>query len=87
MDCELLYNEAMTYLFNLTVNYYNVPVQYRISQIGLNEYYAESTDKKIERFTLKKCSGVWISRGGAIQLQAAQIGEKIDKAHLNAINN
>ncbi|MEO6000993.1 MAG: hypothetical protein ABIN89_29370 [Chitinophagaceae bacterium] len=77
----------MTYLFSLTVYYYNNPVQYRISQIGLNEYYAESADKKIERFTLKKCSGVWISKGGVIQWQAAQVGEKIDKAHRNAINN
>ena len=77
----------MTYLFNLTVTYYNVPVQYRISQIGLNEYYAESINKKIERFTLKKCSGVWISKGGVVQWQAAKVGEKIDKAHRNAINN
>ncbi len=77
----------MTYLFNLTAFYHNNPVQYRISQIGINEYYAESPNKEIERFTLKKCSGVWIPRGGAIQLQAAQIGEKIDKEHLNAINN
>ncbi len=50
----------MKYLFNLTANYYNNSVQYRISQIGHNEYYAEATDKKIEKFTLKKCSGVWI---------------------------
>ncbi len=77
----------MKYLFILTANYYNNPVQYRISQIGHNEYYAESTDKKIERFTLKKCSGVWISHGGVIQLQAAQIGEMIDRVHLRAINN
>ncbi len=77
----------MKYLFNLTANYYNNPVLYRISQIGHNEYYAASADKNIERFTLKKCSGVWISHGGVIQLQAAQIGEKIDKVHLKAINN
>ena len=77
----------MTYLFSLTVYYNNNPVQYRISQIGLNEYYAESADKKIERFTLKKCSGVWISKGGVIQWQAARVGEKIDKTHRNAINN
>lgn len=77
----------MNYLFNLTALYYNSPVQYRISQIGLNEYYAESMDAKVERFTLKKCSGVWISKGGVIELQAAQIGEKIDQAHLYAINN
>ncbi len=77
----------MFYLFNLTAYYYSNPVHYRISQIGPNEFYAESPDKNLERFTLKKCSGVWISKGGVMQLQAAQIGEKIDKIHLNAINN
>lgn len=77
----------MIYLFNLTAFYNSNPVQYRISQIGPNEFFAESTDKKMERFTLKKCSGVWISKGGVIEFQAAQIGEKIDKVHLNAINN
>ena len=77
----------MKYLFTLTANYFNNTVQYRISQIGHNEYYAEAADKKIERFTLKKCSGVWISHGGVIQLQAAQIGEQIDKVRMGAINN
>ncbi len=77
----------MKYLFSLTANYFNNTVQYRISQIGHNEYYAEATDKKIEKFTLKKCSGVWISHGGLIQLQAAQIGEQIDKVRLRTINN
>lgn len=87
MDWIIVSNTIMTYLFSLTAFYFNNPVQYRISQIGINEYYAESADKKVERFTLKKCSGVWISRGGAAQFQAAQIGEKIDKVHRDAINN
>ena len=77
----------MKYLFSVSANYYNNTVQYRISQIGHNEYFAESPEKGIEKFTLKKCSGVWISHGGVIQLQAAQIGEKIDKVQLRAINN
>ena len=77
----------MKYLFSLSANYYNNTIQYRISQIGHNEYFAESPVIGIEKFTLKKCSGVWISHGGVIQLQAAQIGEKIDKVQLGAINN
>lgn len=77
----------MKYLFSLTAIYFNNPVQYRISQIGHNEYYAEASDKQIEKFTLKKCSGVWISHGGVVQLQAAQIGEMIDKVQSRAINN
>jgi hypothetical protein len=87
IDWQLLLKYFMKYLFTLTANYYNTLVQYRISQIGHNEYYAECTDKKIEKFTLKKCSGVWISQGGLVQLQAAQIGENIDKVYLRAINN
>ena len=77
----------MKYLFNLTANYYDNTVSYRISQIGHNEYFVESVNKNLEKFTLKKCSGVWISQGGVVQLQAAQIGEKIDKVDISAINN
>jgi hypothetical protein len=77
----------MQFLFNVIAFYHNTPVFYRISQNGLNEYFAEPSDNNMKSFTLKKFSGVWISEGGYTEWQAAQIGEKIDKMHLAAINN
>lgn len=76
----------MQFLFYVTAFYYNTPVFYKVSQINQCEYYAEPTDKNMRSFTLKKCTGIWISEGGYTEWQAAQIGEKIDKLNSDALN-
>ena len=77
----------MQYIFKVTALYYNKPVFYKISQISQFEYYAEPVEEQMPPFTLKKCSDIWISKGGYTEWQAAQIGEKIDKLYMQAIKN
>lgn len=77
----------MQYIFKVSALYYNKPVFYKISQISQFEYYAEPVEEQLASFTLRKCSDVWVSKGGSTEWQAAQIGEKIDKLYLQAIKN
>lgn len=77
----------MQFIFKVTALYYNKPLIYNVSQISQFEYYAEPAEEQMAGFTLKKCSDIWVSKGGYTEWQAAQIGEKIDKLYLQAIKN
>ena len=68
----------MQALFTLTVLCEKKLVVYTISQFSQNKYYARAKDANMESFTLLKCAEVWIS-DAASQLQAVQIGKKIDR--------
>ncbi|MEO6000923.1 MAG: hypothetical protein ABIN89_29020 [Chitinophagaceae bacterium] len=65
--------------FNCTLIYYNTPVFFKVSQLGDNDYFAESLDSKLANFTLKKRHGEWFADSETTHSLAVQIGKQIDK--------